>query len=177
MKPPEGFKNWKEYKLWRKQNPKPKPPKYYRIGIFTPDEVLPFSGKGAEKKEFLGEMVRMTSQRYELFKEKGMVCVKCGLVGTYFALEKDSHKDPDGEFHTKSFHFNLYGINQDGKEIMLTKDHILPKSKGGKSILENYQTMCSTCNWDKGNKTEVNNNSSNVSEISHSLCSCTSMEM
>lgn len=156
MRRPEGFKTWKEYKQWKKSNnPKPIQRTYLRIGVFKPEDILPFSGKGVEKKEYLGEMVRMTSQRYELFKEKGMTCVKCGLVGTFFALEKPSHKNPDGEYHTKSFHFNLYGIDKDGKEVMLTKDHILPKSKGGKSCLENYQTMCSSCNWEKGNKVEV----------------------
>src|SRR5574343_2044321 len=101
MRPPDGFKTWKDYKIWKRANLPTKPPKYYRIGIFTPEEVLPFSGKDAEKKEYLGEMVSMTSQRYQLFKEKGMVCVKCGLVGTYFALEKDSHKNENGEFVVK----------------------------------------------------------------------------
>jgi 5-methylcytosine-specific restriction endonuclease McrA len=98
----------------------------------------------------MGHEIRMGSQRYELFKEKGCTCVKCGIVGTFFALEKPV--DRDGKGHHKNFHFNLYGINKKGEEVMLTKDHILPKSKGGTSLLSNYQTMCYQCNCEKGNK-------------------------
>ena len=38
----------------------------------------------------------------------------------------------------------------------MTKDHIIPKSKGGKDILDNFQTMCFECNTKKGNKYESN---------------------
>lgn len=46
-----------------------------------------------------------------------------------------------------------------GKKISHpTLDHILPKSRGGKSIFENLATSCFECNQKKGNKTprEVN---------------------
>ena len=90
-----------------------------------------------------GDMIKANSQRYQLFFTKGCTCVKCGLQGTYFIKEKDE-KDT-------SFHLNLYGINDKGEEILFTKDHIVPKSKGGKNILSNYQTMCAICNEKKGN--------------------------
>jgi 5-methylcytosine-specific restriction endonuclease McrA len=32
----------------------------------------------------------------------------------------------------------------------MTKDHIFPKSKGGKDVIENMQTMCTICNKNKG---------------------------
>ncbi|MEE3344761.1 MAG: HNH endonuclease [Bacilli bacterium] len=88
-----------------------------------------------------GEKVHTNSQRYKLFMTYGCTCCKCGLKAEYFALEK--YKDQN------RYHLNLYGI-KDGKEILFTKDHIIPKSKGGKSKLENYQTMCSICNQRKG---------------------------
>ncbi len=111
---------------------------YKRIGNFTVNEVLsqilPAYAKKNEPgyfKKFKGHMVKMVSQRYTLFKEKGTTCVTCGLVGTYFGLDKPpEHERP---------HFNLYGINEDGEEVMMTKDHIMPKSKGGKNIQKNYQ--------------------------------------
>lgn len=36
----------------------------------------------------------------------------------------------------------------------MTIDYIIPKSKGGESILENYQPLCARCNKVKGNQTE-----------------------
>jgi hypothetical protein len=39
---------------------------------------------------------------------------------------------------------------QDG--IILQVDHIVPRSKGGKDTMDNYQTLCHICNMGKGNK-------------------------
>jgi len=94
--------------------------------------------------EFDGIPVHMDSARYNLFKKKGTKCIKCGIEGKYFALEKFNF--------TNRYHFNLYGIDKKGKEIMITKDHKKPKSKGGKNNIKNYQTMCIICNEEKGNK-------------------------
>lgn len=116
---------------------------------YTVDQVLlavePYDAKvGKRFVEFDGDMMKMESQRYRLFKRDGTICVKCKLQGTFFRKERHEHD--------KQYHFNLYGINENGKEILFTKDHIIPKSKGGKNILSNYQVMCYTCNHDKGNK-------------------------
>lgn len=123
---------------------------YIRIGTFDLDEVL--DNIGPHNKEYLGKKIKMGSQRYELFKAKGVTCVKCGLKGEYFALEK--HKKSKFLLDTDKYHFNLYGYNEKGEEVMLTKDHIIPRSKGGDNELHNYQTMCSICNWAKGNNDE-----------------------
>jgi hypothetical protein len=87
--------------------------------------------------------VPMGSQRYELFASKGIECVDCGIKGSYFALEKDISDS------TSRFHLNLYGKDENGEEVMITKDHILPKSKGGENKLSNYQPMCYKCNQKK----------------------------
>lgn len=141
---------------------------YNRIKTFTLEEVLPFTifftpnilnslkglSKGSTKyksiidKNYLGYPVKMSSQRYQLFHNEGTTCVNCGLTGTFFALEqKVKNKD-------KRCHFNLYGINSNGHEVLFTKDHIIPKSKGGKNVLSNYQVMCYKCNEEKGGNTE-----------------------
>ena len=39
--------------------------------------------------------------------------------------------------------------------ILFTKDHILPRSKGGKNWLQNYQTMCYNCNQEKADRKEI----------------------
>jgi len=78
----------------------------------------------------------------QCFAEKGVICAKCGLVGTFFALEifKSCAKP----------HFNLYGFNAAGEEILLTMDHVRPKAQGGTNNLDNAQTLCGPCNFAKG---------------------------
>lgn len=94
-----------------------------------------------------GHPVKMWSLRYKTF-DKGIFCVVCGREGKYFRLEKHIlHADTD----RNSWHFNLYSLNGEGGEILMTKDHILPKSKGGGNHISNLQTMCSQCNVKKGN--------------------------
>lgn len=99
------------------------------------------------KKSFIifdGEEIKANSQRYQVFMLKGCTCCKCGLQAKYFALEK--HEDQN------RYHLNLYGIDKQGKEILFTKDHIIPVSKGGKNVLDNYQPMCISCNEEKADK-------------------------
>jgi 5-methylcytosine-specific restriction endonuclease McrA len=43
---------------------------------------------------------------------------------------------------------------QDG--AILHVDHIIPRSKGGEDIMENYQTLCHLCNIGKSNKSNKN---------------------
>ena len=40
-------------------------------------------------------------------------------------------------------------------DVILHVDHIVPRSKGGKNDLDNYQTLCHICNIGKGNKDET----------------------
>lgn len=38
--------------------------------------------------------------------------------------------------------------------VELHVDHIIPWSKGGETVMDNLQTLCSKCNWGKGNFSE-----------------------
>ena len=130
-----------------------------RVGIYRIDEVLPYTifqtktqvtrirneteNQDYSKREYNGLKVNMHSQRYQLFATKGIVCIKCGVKGEYFALE--SHYPKSDGFHS-NLHFNLYGHDKEGKEVLLTKDHKTPKSDGGKNHIDNYQVMCLNCN-------------------------------
>lgn len=98
------------------------------------------------KMMFDGDLMNMASQRYQLFKLKGITCVSCGIEGKFFAKEKSSGSKRE------IYHFNLYAIHPEtGKEILMTKDHIIPVTNGGgPDLLPNYQVMCQKCNTAKG---------------------------
>lgn len=109
-------------------------------------DVLFEEDKRNAKVNLDGDIIKGNSQRYQTFFTKGAKCVCCGIEGKYFAKEKVSRD--------KSYHLNLYAIDENGKEVLMTKDHILPKSKGGQDHIDNYQTMCVNCNVAKGNNLE-----------------------
>jgi hypothetical protein len=156
---------------------KSKKPRYIRLATFPVSQVLPYvftrkvrkrlrqlgfaydspEWKSAASRRFWyaadkNVLVPMGSHRYQLFAEKGCRCVKCGIVGKFFCLEK---APGNGDSRYEKYHFNLYGITKGGKWRMITKDHIVPRSKGGKNKLENYQPMCELCNKRKGDKLET----------------------
>lgn len=108
--------------------------------------VLFEEDKRNAKVELDGDTIKGNSQRYQVFFKKGLKCACCGIEGKYFAKEKRSYD--------KSYHLNLYAVDNNDKEVLMTKDHIVPKSKGGKDVIENYQPMCVKCNVAKGNKIE-----------------------
>ena len=80
-------------------------------------------------------------RRMHCFAFKGVKCVTCENRGDVIRLERWG----DG-----SLHVDLYDTSKD-EEVLMTIDHILPKSKGGPNHLNNYQPMCGPCNWKKGN--------------------------
>jgi hypothetical protein len=125
---------------------------YIRKEKYSIDEILSKTIVDRQKKdndliEFDGDMIHMASDRYKTFLLKGTTCISCGLKASYFAKEKDIHIS-----NGKTWHFNLYGIDENNEEILFTKDHIIPRSKGGKNEINNYQTMCCKCNQNKGDK-------------------------
>ncbi|QHV94702.1 HNH endonuclease [Spirosoma endbachense] len=80
-------------------------------------------------------------RRLQVFAKKGTSCVRCGVEGVYLIASVDQ----GGGHHVDLFTANF---------TLMTIDHILPRSKGGQSILANYQPMCQYCNSRKGNTLE-----------------------
>ena len=115
---------------------------------YAVEDVLPFiaEDKRSEdaKRFFHGDQVKMFSDRYKVFA-KSTICSCCDLEGTFFVKERDLGLLKSGG----PFHFNLYG-HIDGQAVLMTKDHTIPKAKGGKNTLSNYETMCYPCNKLKG---------------------------
>ena len=93
---------------------------------------------------FDGDELYIDSLRYFTFKKDNCTCTCCGLKGAFFAKEKFPRD--------KRYHLNLYAIDDEGNEVLMTKDHHIPVAKGGSDHLSNLFTMCAPCNHAKGSK-------------------------
>lgn len=69
-------------------------------------------------------------------------CNHCGLEGSFWAVEKDNGG---------GVHLNLFGKDSEEDDVLLTIDHMTPRSKGGLMVPENLQTLCFPCNQNKSN--------------------------
>jgi hypothetical protein len=118
------------------------------IAEYTPEAILPLRGDHSILFNIGGMQfpVNMEGTRYRVFAES-VSCYKCGRTGTLMRLEYDRH--PKGIIEA---HFNLYAVNDNGTVTLMTQDHIIPRSKGGRDHDDNLRTMCLPCNMKKGNK-------------------------
>jgi hypothetical protein len=118
---------------------------FVNIKCFTYEEIISKISESSRRIPFLVEetkyYVKMNSQRYVLFKDQKN-CQCCGLEGVTFILQHNLNQ--------VNYHFNLYAKENDDY-VLMTKDHIQPKSKGGKNLLSNYNTTCAICNHLKDN--------------------------
>lgn len=100
-------------------------------------------GKGKDSFSISGKIVRI-SMTLRTFMKYGVVCAKCGTKARYFTLYKDK----------QHYFLQLFSCDEEGNEVLMTKDHIVPRSKGGANDIRNYQPMCAICNTKKGNRFE-----------------------
>lgn len=94
---------------------------------------------------------------FSLFKS----CFQCSILANLLALEYTDDVEvlardrlhESGCKHRCEFcsyprfaNFNLYAVDNSGREILMTRDHIIPVSKGGENTMWNIQMMCAPCN-------------------------------
>jgi 5-methylcytosine-specific restriction endonuclease McrA len=97
------------------------------------------------KIKFGEESCRVESLRIQTFKEKGITCATCGIKGKFFVVSANRKKKGS----SNNWHLSLVA-EKNGKYVLMTKDHVLAKSKGGPDHISNMQTMCTVCNYEKG---------------------------
>jgi len=117
------------------------------IASYPAEDILKYvRDKAVFKSTVAGEIfvTKLSSVRLRTFK-KSTECVCCGRKGTLMGLDL-----PIGQSRP---HFNLYCV-EGNKRILMTKDHIVPKARGGKNHISNMQTMCCHCNSAKGDKSQ-----------------------
>ena len=110
-------------------------------------EYIDASPRNGQKINFHGDDMHMRSPNLLNFRLHGIVCVECGMRGAFFAKEQrdGNPKNNEGD----ALCLDLYGFNRRGEEVMMTRDHIKPRAKGGTNHLYNIQPMCFTCNQAK----------------------------
>jgi len=72
-------------------------------------------------------------RRLKVFYEKGCKCKFCGVEGTQILHSLDKYNNLHIDIFTDSL-------------ILMTVDHIFPKSKGGAYHISNLQPLCRGCN-------------------------------
>lgn len=123
--------------------------RYERLGVLPLEEVVPRIGFNAPVYRFSNRYnVSMASLRLRCLKVRGLNCEQCGLQAQYFAVERHSHKAN----RYPAPHLNLYGLDQQGREVMLTRDHYVPLAKGGHNGVSNARVLCERCNRKKSDK-------------------------
>ncbi len=118
---------------------------YERLALLSLQTVFDNLGKSLSINGKDVPPIKLNSKRYYCYARKGVTCVRCGIKGQYFAVERQG---------MSGYHLNLYHLTKGDNEIMITIDHILPRSRGGGNEPSNLQAMCIECNHEKGNLTE-----------------------
>jgi hypothetical protein len=96
-----------------------------------------------------------------------IICQSCGLIGNMFLLERNVIKRAgykmDETPHLNLYHFRGDDYNRKENWVLMTSDHILPRSRGGSDHYSNRQCLCFTCNNRKGNRIVPNEMISSLS--------------
>jgi len=119
-----------------------------RIGTILPvdDVISKIVGTSDDTILINNTPIRKTNTLM-VFATHGTKCCCCGIEAAYFLYFENQDKG--------FLRLMVYRNTRSGNPIFLTKDHIIPKSKGGPNIMMNYQVMCVECNARKQNNINV----------------------
>jgi len=99
---------------------------------------------------FKNELIQVSNDGLYCIAQKAKHCYFCGakiIGGFLFAIKNQI------QIYKNKIVWNVGQIaeKKNNKLVIMTKDHIFPKSKGGITKIENLQPMCEDCNRIKNN--------------------------
>jgi 5-methylcytosine-specific restriction endonuclease McrA len=107
-----------------------------------------FKGRIIHKAAWIKDLTRRTylgSRVGQLMVEQPQcICVKCGVEGNLVVTHRHKNEIPGTR------HIDVFALDEK-RFVMMTLDHILPASYGGKSDITNYRIMCRDCNQERSN--------------------------
>jgi len=119
------------------------------IKTFPLEEIFPLVEKQKAEIEVDGNVYTVYLGRpQQILFLNHRTCVRCGKEGNHYRLMYDK----TNPIPCYQYFLNLY--SKEGS--LMTADHIIPKSLGGPTTLDNLQCMCRKCNNKKGNKLPEN---------------------
>lgn len=83
---------------------------------------------------------------FKSLRNQPIVCWKCNAIADRWVCGKGKT-----DLQSKPV-LNLFGRTPTGLLVMMTRDHIIPKSLGGVDHNENLRPGCEVCNSDRGNE-------------------------
>lgn len=112
-------------------------------------ELRPMDENGEESSTYLFEFFRFSvfcamhelKTSYNLVKDRRYATILGGSV-----------TDAQWEIIKAHYDYSCVCCGRQEPEIVLTVDHIIPRSKGGTSLLKNIQPLCRRCNSAKHDK-------------------------
>lgn len=105
-----------------------------------------------EGRLYRGQLVSACSGwlLFQSLQGKPICCWRCGLEASRWIA--DGSKNAANRQPV----LNLYCTSKSGSSVtMMTRDHIIPSSLGGKNDVENLRPGCENCNSRRGNKIDA----------------------
>jgi 5-methylcytosine-specific restriction endonuclease McrA len=96
-----------------------------------------------------GSKITTSSKRLTLILNGKHKCVCCSAELSHFHIERARYDI------TGAFYLAPYATLANGKEVLLTWDHKIPRALGGSDHFDNSQIMCVKCNNEKGSQADA----------------------
>lgn len=156
--------------MWNPYDPSPikRYQNYVRFARFEQDDlaelfamILRMRAINQTRYEINGVVAQLVNKRTETLARDGGVCMACGHEPTHAWIEDNTTprddrgrwlKNPPPLYQGDPFaaHLNVYCTTKEGHELLMTVDHVIPKSRGGRDRLDNFVVLCQRCNFIKG---------------------------